>query len=242
MIGLTEKDWQNAFQPVRAEGALKENTKSFLKEYETQARAEKLEKYRKPLWRRAQAIAAVCAAALLLTSFWGLSSRQAEAAYITLDSVPKIGLSVNHWDQVISVHGLNEAGTDVISQLKLTGINYREAVQRILNSEIYEEYESADTQIEVDVSSDNEELKSNMEAVVYGECENHKENHGCGTNNFQKDNQNQEDANEVDSDPGDGTEDYEGYEDNKDYEDNEDYEDYNGCGYGGHGGGCHGRH
>lgn len=116
------------FGPIRAEEPLKARTRAFL--------AEKTRGYARAgaenARRRVRAAACACVLLLLLGGRWLYFTPTAE---ISIDINPSIELSVNRFDRVLFVNGLNEDGQELSSRLDVKFKPYAEAVEQILNDD-----------------------------------------------------------------------------------------------------------
>lgn len=113
---------------VQATEELKARTRAFL--------AEKTQGYtkRKTEKRRRSLCAAACACLLLLLA-GGYWLYFIPTAAISIDINPSIELSINRFDQVISVSSFNEDGQELLKSLDIKFKNYEDAIQRILDSD-----------------------------------------------------------------------------------------------------------
>lgn len=113
------------FGPIRAEEDLKNRTRAFLAERTRGYTGTETRKRRYP------AYAAACAC-LLLALLGGRWLCFTPTAAISIDINPSLELSVNRFDRVIGVTGLNEDGQALSSALDLKYKNYAQAVEQIL--------------------------------------------------------------------------------------------------------------
>ncbi len=125
---IMNKALKELFGPIQAEEALKDRTRAFLAERirgcaRSGAKA-----------RRYHAYAAVCAC-VLLALLGGRRLYFTPTAEISIDINPSIELSVNRFDRVILVNGLNEDGQELSSRLDIKYRPYAEAVEQILNDD-----------------------------------------------------------------------------------------------------------
>ena len=118
--------FKELFSPIQAGEELKDSTKAFL--------AEKTQNYRRaaPERRRYHIYAAACAC-LLFVLLGGQRLYFTPTAEISIDINPSIELSVNRFDQVISVSEFNEDGQALSKSVDIKYKNYVEAIERILH-------------------------------------------------------------------------------------------------------------
>ena len=114
------------FGRIQAEEELKNHTRRYL--------AQKTHGYTKSSRRTSQVLAAVCACLCLLLA-GGNWLYFTPTANICIDINPSIELSVNRFDQVISVNSFNDDGRDLSAALDITFKNYSEAMEEILDNE-----------------------------------------------------------------------------------------------------------
>lgn len=117
---------KQAFGQVQAGQELKETTKTFLARKTRGYTRTKIVNF-KPLIAEA--------AGLLFVLIGGCGLYFTPTAEISIDINPSIELSVNRFDQVISVNGRNEGGKELADTLQLSFTDYTEAVSRILESQ-----------------------------------------------------------------------------------------------------------
>lgn len=121
---------QEAFNQIRAEDAIKDSTKAFLEEItQGYTRAGRKKAVRGPL------AGAVSCACLLFALLWGRWLYFTPTAEISIDINPSIELSVNRFDRVISVNGINDDGRELANALDLKFRKYTEAVEQILSDD-----------------------------------------------------------------------------------------------------------
>lgn len=155
---------KDAFEPIKADRQMKERTKEYLL-------AESERRRKKSFWQR-PVFYRTAAGVLLLVLIFAVSMKkyevQAEAAYITMEGPVQIGLSVNEENAVVSVEGLNSDGETVVSQVDVTGMHYEEALQKIMDTETYQQCQGERAKIKV--SSHDEEQETVMQQTVTKTC------------------------------------------------------------------------
>lgn len=122
------KALKEIFNQIYAEEELKNHTKQFI--------SQESQRYVKTRTRylRFCAYAATCACFLLLlvTGRWLYFTPTTE---ISIDINPSIELSVNRFDRIISINGLNDDGQKLTNTLDIKFRNYTDAIDRILKNE-----------------------------------------------------------------------------------------------------------
>lgn len=145
----------DAFDQIHAEPELKESTRRFLKE--------KTRSYRR---RPAGAMrfAAVCAACFLFLFLAGGSAVfMTPVSTIQIDINPSLLLSVNRFDRIVKVEGLNTDGEEVADNLDIRYMKYTDAVTQLLENDKIAECLSLNKVMNVTVCSSTEE---DEEAIV----------------------------------------------------------------------------
>lgn len=123
---------KTVFEQVHAETDLKENTKAYIAR---QYREEPKHKTSSVRYMK-YAIACVCIILISLTAhrvYFTATSK------ISIDINPSIELSVNRFNQVISVNSYNDDGKELAKQLNVRYQNYDDAIQAIVKNEIIAE-------------------------------------------------------------------------------------------------------
>ncbi len=114
---------KEAFGAVRAEESLKRGTLDYVR-HQTQG-------YR----RRSLSRRLLPALACLMVALGGLGGLYfTPTSVISIDVNPSLELSVNRFDRVVSVTGLNEDGRELAGALSLTHRSYADAVEQVLDS------------------------------------------------------------------------------------------------------------
>lgn len=123
-----EHDIRQAFQQVRAEPQLKENTRRYLSQV---CRQRQRRRKSAPL-RRAVCAAALCC--LVLAAVGGYKLYFTPTSVISIDINPSIELDVNRFDRIIGVQGRNEDGQALADTLDILYLEYDQAVDMVLAS------------------------------------------------------------------------------------------------------------
>ena len=110
---------KTAFDQIRAEDAMKVNTKAYLA-------AHTRRNHRRSI---GFAAAAACLSLVLLSGWWVYFT---PTAHISIDTDSSLELGINRFDRVISATGSNADGQQLVDNLALIHLNYSEAVDRIL--------------------------------------------------------------------------------------------------------------
>lgn len=118
---------KKALEQVRAEEALKNDTKTFIEE--------KIKAYthRKTSYSRYLIPVLAC---FLFVVFGGAWFYFTPAVAISIDINPSIELGINRFDKVISVTGYTSDGEELADSLDIKYLDYTEAVSQILSSQM----------------------------------------------------------------------------------------------------------
>lgn len=159
---------REAFAQVRAEEELKERTLAYLTQSTSNWQTAPTSRRRR---FRPLATVAACAACLLMTlgSLWLYFT---PAAYISVDVNPSLELTVNRFDRVISVTGLNSDGDALAQTLNVRFLNYTQALEQVLDSEPIVQCLARDEMLSITVAGNNntrtEEMLSQVSACAAG--------------------------------------------------------------------------
>ena len=151
---------QKAFDGIRAEVELKQNTIDFL----CNAIHAKGNPHRKRAIVR-YSVAAVC---LLIVAFLSLFSYSyfTPSGYIGMDVNPSVELTVNRFDRVIDTQAFNEEGEAVLLDLSLRHKMYSEAAELIMDKITDLGYWQEDALVSVTVQTDDPGRESAMLAAI----------------------------------------------------------------------------
>ena len=136
-----EHEIRQAFQAVRAEESLKERTWEYV-----QLARRRRTGGRSRLTRLA---AAGCCCLVLLAGGWGLYITPTSA--ISFDMDPSLELEINCFDRVVSVSGYDGEGEALAQSLDVLHLEYRRAVEEILDSDAVSRCLEEDGQISLSV-------------------------------------------------------------------------------------------
>lgn len=156
---------KTAFEQIHAENALKESTREYIIE-KTCGYAHT--PHTKPrVYRYAAAFA--CLLLLLFGGHWLFFTPTSE---ISIEINPYLELSINRFDRVISVKGLNADGRELTASLDVKYHNYADAIDRILENEQISLLLSSDEIMTITVTGRNEgqsaEILSGIETCTSG--------------------------------------------------------------------------
>lgn len=116
---------QGAFDQIRAEDALKSNTKAFVHE-----KAHEYTLRRKTRRVRPALACLACLIVFLATGYWLYFT---PTVAISIDGTSSIELGINRLERVVSVTGYNEEGQKLTASLDVMFLNYVEAVEQTLS-------------------------------------------------------------------------------------------------------------
>ena len=169
---------REAFDVIRAEDNLKQNTKEFLRKQLYVKENGKA----KSFYAKSRQLSAVAACFMVVVAGIGYFSYFQTVSAISIDVNPSIELGINRIDRVVSVEGYNEDGIRLAKQLDVRFMEYTEAVETILEDEVIAEYLNKDEQLSITVLGDDnksQEMLSNVNSCV----KKHKNVH-CHSSNF----------------------------------------------------------
>lgn len=135
--------WKTALDRIHAEEQLKERTRTYLAQQLVQQQTR-----RRTHWR--PALASLCLLLMLtLGSYWLFL---VPTAFISIDLNPSLELSINRFDRVIAVQGYNDEGQAIADSLQLQYLDYRQALQELLDSQEIGSYLEQDAVLSMTVS------------------------------------------------------------------------------------------
>ncbi|MDO4275705.1 MAG: hypothetical protein Q4D16_18705 [Eubacteriales bacterium] len=169
---------KGAFDQVQAEETLKAQTKEvMLAEFSGKQReVSGVRRRRMGMWAVRYGFAIACLV-LLVTAGILKNSVNAQAAYIRLEGNVAVGLALDENDVVIEVQGLNKEGQQVLDEIDVMGMSYREAVDCIMSRSTGFESGAVRTKTQVSVEGQDTEKCRRMEEEVSEQCANHEKRH-----------------------------------------------------------------
>lgn len=146
---------KDAFGQLHADEALKNSTKAYI--------YQKTNGYRGRRAPAARRLAAVMACFLLAVFGWkGYSDFFTSVSTISIDVNPSFELDINRFDRVISVHAYNDDGAAVLASGDVRFLDYRTALEKLLQNERMEPYMQDGQPVEVTVFGDSDQKSSEL--------------------------------------------------------------------------------
>lgn len=138
-----------AFEGIKAEEELKKSTMEFI----AQQRSHRLNP-QKNIVKYSLAAAAVIIFTLALGTYemWFVP-----VTVVSIDVNPSLELRVNRLDRVLDAKAFNDDGTEILDSLSVTGKNYEQAIDTVLNGSQFSEYLNSDSLLTFTVASENDE-------------------------------------------------------------------------------------
>lgn len=160
---------KEAFAQIQAEEELKNATKAYL--------IQKTHGYKKTVWQKPRMYVAVCTCllCLLLGGQWFYFTPTSE---ISIDINPSLELSVNRFDRVISINGVNADGQEFADTLDIKFKKCADAIARILESNDISILLSNDEILTITVIGSDEKHSAKILSEIEG-CTAHKRNVYC---------------------------------------------------------------
>lgn len=158
---MSDRRLKEAFDNIRADDEIKRHTREFL--------ARKTEGYRRGSSFPYGRLAAVMAACLMMAIIGGggYFLYFIPVSSISVDVNPSIELGINRFDRVVTVDTFNADGDDIMSSVNVRFMDYRDAMDKILNQESEEAYLSEDSCIAITVSGAAEGKQREMLAHLH---------------------------------------------------------------------------
>lgn len=146
---------KDAFDGIHAEESLKQSTKAFLVDKSRSKSKPARVSYRSP-------ITAFACAVLIFIGMSGCILFFTPVTAIAMDVNPSVELSVNRFEIVVSVSGLNEDGKALAKNSDAKYKNYLAAVDALMESEEMQECLADDATVSVTVIGNNEKKNEEM--------------------------------------------------------------------------------
>lgn len=162
---------KDTFDRIRADEALKNGTREFI--------AKKTRGYTRGVGVKRGIYVCGAACACLLLLFFGVYWLYFTPAFeISIDINPSLELSVNRFEQVISVSGFNEDGRELVQTLDLNFRHYTDAVDLIMQNEKISALLSDNEIMSITVAGSDEDRSAEVLSRIE-ECTAHSENTHC---------------------------------------------------------------
>ncbi|MCI8784884.1 MAG: hypothetical protein HFG83_03915 [Dorea sp.] len=157
---MSDRRLKEAFDNVHADDEIKRRTREFL--------ARKTRSYGRGTMFPYRRLAAAMACLLLVAMGWGgYFLYFIPVSSISVDVNPSIELGINRFDRVVKVDTYNDDGYNIMSSLDVRFMDYRDAMDVILNQESEEAYLAEDSCIAIAVSGAAEGKQREMLACLH---------------------------------------------------------------------------
>lgn len=138
-----------AFEGIKAEEELKKSTMEFI----AQQRSRRLNPQKNIVkYSLAAAAVIIFTLALGIYEMWFVP-----VTVVSIDVNPSLELRVNRLDRVLDAKAFNDDGTEILDSLSVTGKNYEQAIDTVLNDSEFSEYLNSDSLLTFTVASENDE-------------------------------------------------------------------------------------
>lgn len=138
-----------AFEGIKAEEELKKSTMEFI----AQQRSQRLNPQKNIVkYSLAAAAVIIFTLALGIYEMWFVP-----VTVVSIDVNPSLELRVNRLDRVLDAKAFNDDGTEILDSLSVTGKNYEQAIDTVLNDSEFSEYLNSDSLLTFTVASENDE-------------------------------------------------------------------------------------
>lgn len=117
---------------------------------------------RRRRWAPLAAAASLLLAGVLCATGWHIW--QQPAAFVGVDVNPSLELTVNNFDRVVKATAINDDGAAVLDALSLEGQPYEEAFNTLMDSEAMAPYLAEDAFVDVNITTQNRSLASELQA------------------------------------------------------------------------------
>lgn len=141
-----EKDFKDAFDRVHADKDLISDTKANI----AKKAAYNEKKYFSPVKRTAMALAGIM---VFILAGGGYVSYAAPVSSVSIDINPSVELRMNVYDRVVGVTGYNDDGEELAESLVVKNMYCTDAINKVLQSEVFTAAQQDEGTVEVTVSS-----------------------------------------------------------------------------------------
>lgn len=119
--------------------------------------------------------AAFCALIFAVGIFGFYSAYTSPSSYVSIDINPSMELTLNRFNIVIDAKGYNDDGEKALESIELSGMNYTDAIEKLLESSQLQSYFSSDYELVFTVISENQQeiiegIESTSGYQKYGSC------------------------------------------------------------------------
>lgn len=137
-----------AFEGIKAEEELKKSTIEFI----SQQRSQCLKPQKNIVKYSFAAVAVIIfTLAVGIYEMWFVP-----VTVVSIDVNPSLELRVNRLDRVLAAKAFNDDGTEILNSLSVTGKNYEQAINTVLNDSEFSEYLNSDSLLTFTVASVND--------------------------------------------------------------------------------------
>lgn len=154
---------KTAFDNIRAEDKLKTDTMLYL---QNAIQSRDKMRARNPI--RKFAVVLTTVAIIILSGVFSYNAYFTTFAYVDVDVNPSIGLTLNRFDRVISVHAYNQNGTSILSGLSLKHKRYEDVLFILMETISQSGYIKDDALVSVTLQTTN----SNKETKLLTDIQN----------------------------------------------------------------------
>ena len=138
---------KDAFDSVKADEILKENTYNFI--------TEKSKKKSFPLMKK-QLIAVAACVVFTVVMLGGYFTYFTQVSAISVDINPSIELGINRFDRVVSAKSFNAEGNEILESVNLSFKDYSEALQELMECEETKKYLTDDSAVTFTITGKDE--------------------------------------------------------------------------------------
>lgn len=158
---------QEAFDDIRADDALKEQTLNYVLKKSQSKSVHKPSK--KKMRRLIPAFSTIAAAAVMMVGIWIYLT---PVSVISIDVNPSLEMDVNRFNHVVDVNAYNSDGQQLADQLNLKFKNYEDAVEILVNSDTIQTLLSRDEILSIVVTGENKAQSEKILSCIESSTDN----------------------------------------------------------------------
>lgn len=151
---------KEAYEKIKAEEALKNKTLDFISKYSTENPTQP--------WAKKIIFPLAVSMTLMLVCIGGFRYYFTATTYLSLDVNPSIELSLNAFDKVVAATPYNEDGTLILDNTEVLHLNYKQALEVLLEEETAQNYLKEDNYILITLQAENVSKEEVLQNSISG--------------------------------------------------------------------------
>ncbi len=153
-MSLPEEKIKKTFNEIKLPPSVRKGTTAMIDEKYASLQASESKLTKSKVWKISSALAAIVM--LFAIGLGGFRVYAAETAVVGIEINPAIELGINQFGSVVAVRAANDDGQKLINKIAITSMNYKDALDTLMNHEAFLSLIDADSFVEISVICDNE--------------------------------------------------------------------------------------